>query len=325
MEKVALVGPIDKAGKGVLKQMLSEQFEIVEVESEAQYPLLEDASYIVLRTLPLKREHLNRLSKLKLIQRWGSGYDMVDIVAAGEQGIQVAVAAGTNSVSVAEYAILMMLSVLRNITVAHSNVVSGRWRDKALTERSFTLQGKTVGIAGMGEIGRLVAARVKAFGANILYYDVIRQSEQVERDLELTFVGLEELAERSDVVSLHLPLTDQTQGMINDDFFDRMKPNGILVNTARGKIVDQEALVRALKENKILGAGLDVFWEEPVSVDNPLLAFSNVVLSSHNAGNTADNSIKMAEHCAKNILGAHNGEPLPRRDLVNGAYLKASL
>lgn len=320
-EKVAFIGPIDARGRKRMAERLAGRFAVVEVDSEQDYHLLQDVGYAVLRTHTMDRRAIESAAGLKLIQRWGTGYDTVDVDAATERGVMVAIASGGNTVQVAEYTILLMLAVFRNLVSLHRNVVSGLWRDNALAAKSYAISGKTVGIVGMGDIGQMVAARLIPWGAKIAYYDVRRLPPEKEAALGAQYCGLEELAALADVVTVHVPLLDATRGLVGEGVLARMKPTAIVVNTSRGGIVDELALYRALADGRILGAGLDVFEQEPVAADNPLLTLDNVVLSAHSAGNTADNSVIMAEHCAANILLASRGEALPPGDLVNAKKL----
>lgn len=320
-ETVAIVGPIDERGRNTIKEALADKFIIKEVASEDEYDSLADVSYIILRTLKLNAKAIQKLSKLKLIQRWGVGYDSVDIKAAGERGIQVAVTSGINSVPVAEYAVLLMLSVYRNLIATHHNVVAGKWRDESLIERSYVISGKSVGLVGLGSIGKLVAQRVQGFGATVFYYDPFRPSAEEEKRLGLSYRDFDELVGTVDIISLHLPLTSETKNLIDGQVLSRMKPTAIIVNTSRGGIINEQDLYEALTDRRILGAGLDVFEDEPVKKENKLLKLDNVVLSSHSAGNSVDNSVNMAKRCVDNILKVCNSEPLPKTDLVNKQYL----
>lgn len=322
MKKLGIVGPIDGRGKQIIKEGLADLFTAVEVSNRQEYELLADADAIVLRTLDITAADLTAMPQLRHIQRWGAGYDAVDIEAAGERGIAVTVAAGVNAPQVSEYVVLLAMAVYRNIIQVDRNVREGRWRDSGLISRSYSLAGKTVGLVGLGNIGKMVAEKVQAFRANVIYHDLRRLEAAEEAALGVSFRPLERLAEEADVLSVHVPLTAGTRNLIDAAFLRRMKKTAILVNTARGGIVDEAALYDALAGGALLGAGLDVFAQEPVEAGNPLLSLGNVVLSSHFGGNTADLSLATAERCVENIRTvAQGGLPTPP-DLVNAQYLR---
>lgn len=321
-EVVAIVGPVDETGRKTIKENLPEQFIVKEIGSEEEYSLLNDVNYVILRTLKINAETIKALPNLKLIQRWGVGYDSVDIQAAGKKGIQVAVTSGINSTPVAEYAVLLMLSVYRNIIPTHNNVLTGKWRDGTLIDRSYVINGKTVGLVGLGSIGRQVAQKIQAFGAEVYYYDAFRLPGEQERSLGITYLPFDELIKKADIISLHVPLTDETKNLINKDVFSKMKHTAVIINTARGGIINEQDLYDALSRNRILGAGIDVFENEPLNMDNPLLKLDNIVLSAHSAGNTVDNSVNMGKRCVQNILKVSKNEPLMKNDLINAQYLK---
>ena len=322
MKKMAIVGPIDGEGKRILRNGLADSFTIVEVASRDDYLALADVDAIVLRTLTITADDMDAMPRLRHIQRWGVGYDSVDVKAAGERGIAVSVAAGTNAHPVSEYVLLLMLAVLRNLIRVDRNVRAGKWRDPDLLASSYSLAGKTVGLVGFGNIGRLVANKAVAFGAKIVYHDIHRLDEE-ERFLSATFLPLERLAEEADIVSIHLPLVEATRNLIDAAFLKRMKKTAVLINTARGGIVDETALYHALANGELLGAGLDVFEREPVDSGNPLLTLDNIVVSSHFGGTTADLSDSMARKCVENVRIVATGGMLKEPDLVNAVFLRS--
>lgn len=321
MEKVAIIGPIDYVGKETIRKNLN-GFDFVEIATEAEYnEKLKDVDYVVLRTLTLREAALKNARKLKYIQRWGAGYDSVDIKVAGEQGIPVGVLPGVNSTPVAEYAVLLTLATMRHLTITDANVRSGKGRDEKLLSQAYIIQGKTVGILGMGKIGQKVTKLLQAFGANVIYYDAFRLSAEKEKELNIKYVEIEEIASVSDIISIHVPLLDSTRHIINKKFLQAMKPNAVIINTSRGGIIDENDLFDALKDHKILGAGIDVFEKEPITKDNVLLTLDNIIASAHCAGNTIDNSVMMGKYCAENILKVSKGEKLHKPTLVNEEYL----
>jgi len=321
MSKIAMVGPYAFNVKDEFLARLKPGNELIEVKDDTEYEKLADADYIVLRTYKMPGAEIDKLQKCKLIHRWGVGYDSVDIRAAGEKGIAVAVTSGVNAEAVAELAVAHMLSLYRHVPTMNSMLKNGQWERKAFIDRSFMISGKTVGLMGCGNIGRLVAKKVQAFGAKVIYYDVFRLPEEAERELGLTFASQDELLANADIVSLHMPANDSTKGMVDLAFLRRMKPSAILINTARGAIVNEADLIRALQEGIIAGAGLDSYEQEPIAPDNPLLKLENVVLTPHVGGNTLDVGNAMVERILDNIRRVESDEPLRKADLVNAQFL----
>lgn len=322
MEKIALVGPFNSQMQASLHKVLPEGFELFEVPSTEAYGKLQEADYIIFRTLELREETLKTLTRTKFIQRWGAGYDIVDIQAAGERNIPVAVMSGINAIQVAEMTILLTLAVLRNLIQVHNGIMNRHWPKNEFMKRSFVINGKQVGIVGLGSIGTKVAALFRAFGAEVQYYDIKRRSPETEAACAVRYLPFEELLKTSDIVSLHVPLDDRSKNMMNRETLALMKPSALLVNTARGGVVDESALYDALSQNRLLGAGLDVFENEPIQQESPLRSLNNVVMSPHVAGNTVDNSDNMAKRAIENILKFSQGQPITPGDLVNGQYLR---
>ena len=227
---------------------------------------------------------------LKLVQLLSAGYDRCDIEAARRAGVPICNNGGANSTAVAEHAILLMLAVCRRLVWQHSNVVAGRWRGNAVQDvQLFELKGRTLGIVGLGTIGKKTARLAQAFGMKVQYYDILRLSEERADDLGVQFALFEEVLRTSDIVSLHVPLSKATRHMMGAAQFKMMKPSAYLINTCRGPVVDEPALIEALRLGTIAGAGLDVFDQEPPPPNNPLFALQNVVLTAHFAGPTLEN------------------------------------
>jgi phosphoglycerate dehydrogenase-like enzyme len=235
-------------------------------------------------------EFFRSATKLKLVQLISAGYDHVDIEAARKAKVPVANNGGANAIAVAEHTIMLMLAVLKRVVRFHNDVVAGRWRAGNPNEsRIYELAGKTLGIVGLGNIGKKVARRAAAFDLAVQYYDIARLTEDQEDAMGARFVLLEELLRTSDVVSLHVPLTDATRNLLGARELGMMKRSAIVVNTCRGPVVDEDALHRALMQGQIAGAGLDVFVEEPPAPSHPLFALPNVTLTPHSAGPTWEN------------------------------------
>ncbi|MDR3535769.1 MAG: 2-hydroxyacid dehydrogenase [Acetobacteraceae bacterium] len=227
---------------------------------------------------------------LKLVQLLSAGYDRCDIEAARRAGVPICNNGGANSTAVAEHAILLMLAVAKRIVWQHANVAAGRWRGNNTQDvKLYELKGRTLGIIGLGTIGKKTARLAKAFGMDVQYYDILRLTEDQADTLGVRFSLFEEVLRTSDIVSLHVPLTRETKHMIGAAQLKLMQPSAYLVNTCRGPVVDEPALIEALTAGTIAGAGLDVFDQEPPPPNNPLFALPNVTLTAHFAGPTWDN------------------------------------
>ena len=224
--------------------------------------------------------------RLKLIQHQGVGYDNVDVAAATEAGVPVGLTPEGTSIPVAEHVILLILSLYRNLLLANRTLRQGQWLQWELRPRSYDLRGKRLGIVGLGRIGREVAQRARAFECELLYHDAVRAPTDVEAELGVEYTTLDDLLARSDIVTLHVPQTDETRGMIGAQELARMKPSAYFVNSCRGGVVDEAALIRALEGRHIAGAGLDVFIYEPLPEDSPLCDLDNVILTPHIGGGT---------------------------------------
>lgn len=278
-------------------------------DSAELLPKLASAEFII--TAKLDGAMIAAAEKLRLIQLAGVGFDGVDVAAATARGIPVAQTVEGTIIGVAEHTLLLMLAVYKQLVVADAALRRGEWLVWQLRPTSYTLHGKTVGIAGFGKIGRAVARRCQAFGARVLYCDVMRADETIERELGATFVTRDELLATADVVSVHTPLTAETRGSFDEAAFRQMKPTAVFINTSRGEVVNETALVRALNERWIAGAGLDVFEQEPIRADHPLLQLSNVVLTPHIATGTRDSIIEKTRAACDNFLRViHNERPL---------------
>ena len=228
--------------------------------------------------------------KLRLLQLLSAGYDTVDIEAARGAGVPVCNNGGANATAVSEHAIMLMQAVCRRLVWQHSSVVAGRWRGNAPSQAGiFEMRGKTLGIVGLGTIGKKVARLANAFGMTVIYFDVKRLTEAEEDALDVRFRLLNEVLRECDILSLHVPLLPATKHMIGAAELAAMKKGAFVVNTCRGPVIDETALIAALDSGHLGGAGLDVFDVEPTPADNPLLKLPNVVLTPHLAGPTADN------------------------------------
>lgn len=320
MEKVLVIGPFNESMKGALAQAFDKRFALEYITSREEYGRIADADYIILRTLALNAEDIAAMKKVKLIQRWGAGFDTVDIKAAAEKKIPVAITYGINSTPVAEMTMALTLAVYRGLVPMTNGIQAGKWEREAVSRNSFTINSKTVGIIGIGNIGRKVAALFQAFGARVIYYDLFRLSPEREHELSLTYSELDEIWGECDIISLHAPATPETMHIVNAESLSRMKDGAVLINTAREELVDMEALAAVLKKGKLLGVGLDAI-EESTMTSLPFAGLSNVVLTAHLGGNTADNAVHMAKRCAEQVAAISAGEKLAAPHVVNADLL----
>jgi len=297
-----------------------EELELVFIDTPDEQELvakLREADHILCSWTPVPVSVIEVAPRLKLIQKYGIGVDKIDLTAAARRGVPVCIAAGVNAVAVAETAITLMLAVYKQLCVAHNSLRAGQWLKWELRTGCYELWQKTVGLIGGGHIGRAVAKRLcHGFECRVLYYDVCRLSTETETACGMVYASLEELLRQADIVSLHVPLMPGTRGLIGAEALAVMKPSAVLINTSRGGVVDESALIEALEKGVIASAGLDVFAKEPPDRDNPLLRMDNVVVTPHNGGGTVDTMKRIVGHAFDNILRVERGEPLPEADLV---------
>jgi phosphoglycerate dehydrogenase-like enzyme len=295
----------------VALEMTPPGFELVPVDASGPQFLeaARDAEYFMgFGRNPLSTDFYDAARKMKLVQLISAGYNTLDLEAARKARVPIANNGGANSVAVAEHAVMLILATLKKLAWQHKNCVEGRWRVGDFAEtRLYELEGKTVGIVGLGNIGKKVARRLQGFDVKIVYYDIIRLAEHEEDALGLRFVLFDELLKTSDVVTLHVPLTSVTRDMIGERELNLMKPAAVLVNTCRGPVVDERALHKALITKRIAGAGLDVMVDEPPARDNPLLNVDTITITPHTAGPTWENWPKAFRNAFDNILRVHGG------------------
>jgi len=308
MVKVLVAAPIHK---DALKLLRDAGFEVMIREYPGEDELIElikGVNALIVRSKPLvTRKVIEIADKLKVIGRAGVGLDNIDLEAAKEKGITVYNVPGAPTQSVAELAIGLMLAVLRKIAYADRSMRLGRWIKKECL--GHELYGKTLGVIGMGRIGRAVARIARlGFGMKIIYYDIIRCPREIEDQLEAKYLDLETVLREADVVTIHVPLTPETRHLINEKRLKLMKPTAIIINTSRGGVIDTDALVKALKEGWIAGAGLDVFEEEPLPENHPLTKLDNVVLTPHIGANTIEAQERAGIEIAKKIIGFFKGK-----------------
>ncbi|KAF2957045.1 D-2-hydroxyacid dehydrogenase [Marinitoga sp. 38H-ov] len=259
--------PLDSEATEKLKNALpNAKITIEHFEQGVLKEKVKDFDVLVVRSATkATREIIENGKNLKLIARAGMGLDNVDLEAAKEKGIKVINTPGANSLSVAELVVGYILAIYRHIVTGTVTLREGKWEKKNL--KGFELTGKTLGIVGFGNIGKLVRKLVTGFDMNVLVFDVFEIPEEIQKEHNVKQVSLEELIKNSDIITLHVPLTDKTKHLISEKEFEMMKDNVVIINAARGGVVDEEALLKYLENGKVLGAGLDVFETEPPKTD----------------------------------------------------------
>ena len=265
--------------------------------------VLGDVESVIAGTEPFNAEVIAESSNLRVIARSGVGYDAIDLSAADERNIAVTTTPGTNEHSVAEHALAMLVALARGFPARDMQVRGGRpWKKVPLPR----LAGRTLGIVGLGRVGKALAVRVASLQIGVLAYEPYPDHEFVKRH-GIELVSLEDLLHRSDIVSLHLPLSAETSGMINRDTLSLMKPNAILINTSRGGLVVENELHQALVDGRLAAAGLDVFEHEPVAPEHPLLKLGNVLVSPHVAGLDEQSNLDSQVMVARVLVDLHQG------------------
>ncbi len=275
---------------------------------------ISDADILVVGLEPVPEAVFEAAGGLRLVQRLGVGFDAIDLAAAARRGVMVCNMPDFNAGTVAEHALALILAVLRRLFESTMLMKAGYWPLGAVVAGGiYDLQGKTVGIVGMGKIGREVARRLQPFDVRILYSDERRLSAGEEESLGAEYAMLDRLLSQSDIVSLHVPLTPKTHELLGRSKLELMKPGAFLINTARGALVDEAALAELLRDGRIAGAGVDVFADEPPDAKHPLRGCSNVVLTPHTAGQTREAMERMVEMMLENVHRVGRGEePLHR-------------
>ena len=287
-------------------------------EEEERQLLIKDADFIITAVPHISEEMMRNTPSLKLIHKWGVGVDTIDINAARQLGVGVAITTGSNAIPVAELAVTLMQSVYRNIPLVDHSIRKGEWLKlySGMRDCSYMLHSKKAGLVGFGFIGKAVARILQGFSVEITYFDTHKATPEEEKELKARFVQFEELITTADIISLHLPLNQQTKHIIQKEHFQQMKPNTIMINTSRGGIIKESDLIWALENKLICGAGLDVLEKEPPDKDNPLFKMNNVVLTCHIGGVVIDNVSNMARHIFTNIEKVARGETLSAQDIV---------
>ncbi len=318
MVKVVCFSPIaEPLLKALISSVYSGEVEVEVVNEYDKERILEavrDADIVIgdyTFKIPITEEMMRTMEKVRLIQQPSTGYNHIDVEVAKKLGIPVANVGGVNALSVAEHTIMFALALLKRMIYAHNSVMAGKWeQDEMANLGVYELYGKTWGILGMGAQGREVTKRLQGWDVKVIYYD-IRRAEDVEERYGAEYRDFETLLREADILSIHLPLTDETRGMIGEKELKAMKNSAVLINVARGEIVDEEALVRAIKERWIAGAALDVFAREPPEGSELLkLKDANVIFTPHIAGATNEARLRIIREAMENIGRALRGDEI---------------
>ena len=307
--RILVVSPSAEVGE-IAREMAPGGFETVIVSDSEVVANLPGIEYMICYPhVPMRDAFYKAAPKLKLVQLLSAGYDNVDLEAARRAKVPLSNNGGANAISVSEHALMLMLTVYRKVIWQHGSVSGGRWRGNGPAPKMYELYDKTLGIVGLGTIGKKVARLGRAFGMRVQYFDIARLTEDEADALGVKFRLLRELIRTSDIVSLHVPLNDSTRHIIGAEELALMKPTSIIINTSRGPVIDEVALHNHLAAGKIFGAGLDVFDQEPPPSNNPLFKLDNVVLTAHFAGPTWDNHTARFRNAFDNVQRVARGEP----------------
>ena len=322
--KIAIIGSIHQSGLNILKENNFDILEIVNLEINSLKKELEEVDGIVLRTAELKENVLSKCKNLKIIARHGVGYDNVDIKFLNKNNIALGITGTSNAVSVAEHVMTMFLYLTKKINISDSLVKKGDFIKKNTLPSFFELYNKNILILGFGRIGRELAKRCLSFDTKVYVFDPFIDNEIIKQHNCIPIESKEEGIRVADYISIHMPLNEKTKNFISYDEFKISKNNLILVNTARGGIINEKALFQALKNKSILGAGLDVFENEPPIKSNSLLSLNNILLTPHNAALTLECRTRMSIEACENIIYFLNkNKKLNEKNIVNSNLIKS--
>lgn len=322
---IVVIDAISNYSKALCRQYALPNTEIVFYENEEQLKHeLPRADVLITSTRGISPEFLVCVPKCRFIIKLGTGVNNICIDEATRKGIMVGNVAGQNALSVAEYALTLTMATCRHINIVHERLVrKNEWMKATIRDYCCELTGKTVGIVGFGNIGRCMARLLQGFRCKILYYDLVKADAQTEAELDAQYAPLEDLFKESDVISLHLPLTEQTRYVVNARTIAMMKDDAILVNTGRGGLIDEAALLESLKAGKFLGVALDTHEHEPVLEDDPLKEIERVIFSPHTGAGTKESMDRVIVNAFININSIlETGEPKVIKNIVNAAGLR---
>ena len=303
MKNILIIQPIDKSGIEILENHPDYNFEIIDGTNleEIKKKIIE-CDGISIRTAKLPAEVIRGAKNLKVISRHGVGYDNIDLEAAKEKNITISITATANAVAVAEHVMFMLLNISKRKDMYDKTVKSGRFNDRNKLPKTIELWNKNILIMGFGRIGKSLIKRCIGFEMNVYVYDPFVSKEEIESLGGKKIEDLKEGVKKIDALTLHMPLNEKTKNIINYEVLKNMKKNCIIINASRGGIINENDLNKSLNENKIFGAGLDVFDTEPPDNDNPLLKNDKTFLSPHTAAFTEECMVRMGKETIQNII-----------------------
>jgi phosphoglycerate dehydrogenase-like enzyme len=314
MKRVLYNSCADEVLYGLIREAAAGRCELLQLERDddaERIAKLREADAVIVASTPFTRKLIEAAERLEFVHHQGVGYhDTIDTAALAERRIPLAITPGGTTVGVAEHTVMLILAMLRRLPFADAELRRGRFHVNALRPVSRELRGRTVGLLGAGRIGRAVAERLRPFEVKLIYFDPVALPLETERTLGLERRGFDELLADAEIVSLHMPLTAATRRIIDTVALKRMRPGAYLLNTSRGGLVDEPALIASLQEGRLAGAALDVFDPEPPFPDNPLYAMPNVVLMPHVAAGTRDAFLEKHRFIFDNLERFWRGEPV---------------
>ena len=303
MKNILIIQPIDKSGIEILENHPDYNFEIIDgTDLEEIKKKIIECDGISIRTAKLPAEVIRGAKNLKIISRHGVGYDNIDLEAAKEKNITISITATANAVAVAEHVMFMLLNISKRKDMYDKTVKSGRFNDRNKLPKTIELWNKNILIMGFGRIGKSLIKRCIGFEMNVYVYDPFVSKEEIQSLGGKKIEDLKEGVKKMDALTLHMPLNEKTKNIINYDVLKNMKKNCIIINASRGGIINENDLNKSLNENKIFGAGLDVFDTEPPDNDNPLLKNDKTFLSPHTAAFTEECMVRMGKETIQNII-----------------------
>jgi len=303
VKNILIIQPIDKSGIEILENRPDYNFEIIDgTDLEQIKEKIVKCDGISIRTAKLPADVIRSAKNLKIISRHGVGYDNIDLEAAKEKNVTISITATANAVAVAEHVMFMLLNISKRKDMYDKTVKSGRFNDRNKLPKTIELWNKNILIMGFGRIGKSLIKRCIGFEMNVYVYDPFVSKEEIQSLGGKKIEDLKEGVKKMDALTLHMPLNEKTKNIINYEVLKNMKKNCIIINASRGGIINENDLNKSLNENKIFGAGLDVFDTEPPDNDNPLLKNDKTFLSPHTAAFTEECMVRMGKETIQNII-----------------------